>query len=107
MAEQIPLATSATFSLRVDLDDVEYELRFVYMQRADLWRMDLYTSEGVALVLGRNVVLGTLLLGGNRNAVRPVGDLTFIDSSQKGVEAGRASLGERVNLFYVSQEEIG
>lgn len=107
MAEQIPLAPSSSFSLRVDLDDVEYELRFVYMQRADLWRMDLYTADGDAIVLGRNVVLGTLFLAGNRHENRPPGDLIFIDSSQKSLEPGLTSLGERVSLFYVSQAEIG
>lgn len=106
MAEQIELKPLPLFDVRVDLDGVEYLLVFRYLQRTDRWAFSVYTGDGTAIREGAACLLSVRQLMGNTHPSRPPGELIFVDSSQKGLEAGFEDLGARVTLQYLSKAEV-
>jgi hypothetical protein len=106
MAVEFSLSSLPTYTLRVDLDEVEYRVDMRYLERTDSWMLDLYTSDDVAIKIGVPCLLGVRILKGCTHANRPPGDLVFVDSEGRGVEAGQSDIGSRVTLVYLTAEEV-
>lgn len=89
------------FDFQAELEGATYTLELRWNERSSTWSLSIYGAAGETLAAGRSVVLGADLLGRSRKAGLPPGSLHVVDTSGKGLEAGRSDLGTRVQLVYV------
>lgn len=105
---QIPIkVTSPDFSFPIELDGSTWVLRFRWNHRMEQWRMDVFDAEGNALVRSVGVVIDTPLL--NRFAYLgnlPSGILAARDTSGGRLDATYEDFGTRVQLFYMTADEL-
>lgn len=90
---------------RVQLDGVEYQLRWRWVQRASRWSLDVADANGVLLAGGIRVTSLRPLLEGVRSARPnfPPGELFVLDTRRSGRQApGLDELGsDRFPILYV------
>ena len=92
----VPLYTET-----VNLDGVDYLLRFDYSAKEDRWFLSVFSAAGAPLRLGVKVLSGWNTLRLCRITGRPPGLLFASDPRSPTADApGFADLGRRVRLFY-------
>ena len=96
---------------RVILADVEYQLRWRYIQIEDRWALDIRSANGAPLAEGIRVVQGLALLGevrAGRGADEfPPGEL-FVDDRRTTArrEPRLAELGTDLAIYYVDPSTL-
>jgi hypothetical protein len=107
MAFFIPISSdAANFDIQVTLEEVTYTLEFRWNVRLGAWFMNILDAEGVTMLrAGTRVVVNWPLnaYGANR---QPPGALVAVDTTQRGEDPGLDDLGERVQLIYVTTDEL-
>lgn len=96
---------------RVILEDVEYQLRWRYVQIEDRWSLDLSSADGTLLAGGIRIVQSFALLAENRagrgSDTFPPGEIIVTDLRTTGrVEPGLEELGTDLGLFYVDRATL-
>lgn len=113
----IPTRTDLTnYELTVELDRVDYDLRFLWNDRDETWyltitetqttNIDADTGEKVPLLAGVPILIGVPLLRVLRGLVRPSGELMAFDTTNEGRAPGLTELGARVQLLYIEASEL-
>jgi hypothetical protein len=86
----------------VTLGGVQFQARLTYRNRTRAWYLDLYTSEGTALALGRRLSAGWGPLVGLSIPDGPAGYL-FV----RGADPyNREALGEDLRLIFYTAAEV-
>lgn len=101
----IPWRDLPDFTQTIKLSGKLYNLRSRWNTVHEFWTLDIYDSNGVALLLGQKVLFNTDILARYTNTLLPTGKIYAIDSgneSQKIVRIGRNDLG--VNAFLVYED---
>lgn len=101
---------SARYSFSVDLEGTLYTLYFNFSDRESYWYMDIYSADGVTLILARiKMVPGYSLLQQYRALDNiPVGDfiLNDVQGDLMTEEMTFDSFGSRYELIYVESTEV-
>lgn len=115
MAQTIPTRSDLTsYTERVLLDGVSYDLWFFWNDRDASWNLTIYDSatpdnaDGSrdALVAGIPVHVGWPLLHAFVAPGLPAGDIVALDTTNKDLDPGVAELGTRVVLVYLTAAEV-
>lgn len=98
------------YEVRTRLDDEDYIFTFRYGARRRCWVFDMTTLNGTPLVHGQMVTVGTDLLQGVSNALRPTGTLYAINESppeggDRLTRPGLYDLGSNTKLWYTESED--
>jgi hypothetical protein len=99
----IPWRDLPDFTQTIKLSGNLYQLRGRWNTVHEFWTLDIYDTNGVALVLGQKVVLNTNFLGRYTNTLLPPGKIFVIDAgneSRKIERVGRNDLGVNAFLIY-------
>jgi len=96
---------------RVILEDVEYQLRWRYVQIEDRWALDISSADGMLLAGGIRVVQGFALLAENRAGraadTFPPGEIIVTDSRTTArLDPGLDELGTELKIFYVDRPTL-
>jgi hypothetical protein len=94
-----------SFQMRVNLEQVQYQVELSWNERAERWFMLLRTSAG-DLITSRKVIPNWPLLRGLVHADRPPGELFAIDAAKLGTPIGLNDWGERVVLDYFEASDV-
>jgi hypothetical protein len=92
--------------LYVDLDGTVFRLVLTWRERPACWYLDLYDSDGVALLMGQALRPGTAVLNRRSGAPWPAGQLMLIDQSGGNLPATMDGLGSSHALYYADSELI-
>jgi hypothetical protein len=103
---RIPTVPYPTTTQQSDLDGTSYSMRFRWSARASCWHMDMWTLDGVPVVLSARLVTGWPLLRRVVRENRPAGELIVFDLTGPGEEPTLEEFGSRFQLFYVDREEL-
>ncbi len=107
MTRLLPTVTDrARYSFEVELDRVFFKFDFEWVERVGSWFFSLSNAQGVALISGQRVIVGTPLLNRFRQAGLPAGLLIAVDTSNADIDPGFADLGDRVKLYYLEVADI-
>lgn len=104
----VPLvAEGPFFGFSVELEGITYRLSFRWNDRPEQWVIDVLDGEGNALVQGVRGVIDVPLLQrfGPRDDLPP-GWLMLLDSSGRGLDAALDDLGSRVELYYLTSDQV-
>jgi len=107
MPSIIPFDNSfASFSEEVTLDNVPYLLTFNYNIRFDFWTVSFKTRDETAIADGIKIVLNYELIRKYPELGLPPGALFAIDTTGKEERVSRYNLGDTVQLYYLSEDEV-
>lgn len=103
-----------SYTERVTLDGVEFDLAFVWNERDSQHYMSIFLADTpvntdgsrVAIIASLPVLVNAPLLLNVPGRVRPLGELIALDTSGQDLEAGRGELGRRVILTYTPQADL-
>lgn len=106
----IPTKTDGTqaYGVTVPLDGVAYRFDFAWNARGQYWTALVSDSAGNPLVR-RAVRIGTLFFARFRAlnlTGYPSGEVLVLDTSNQDLDPGLTDLGARVQLTYLSADEI-
>ena len=94
------------YRFNTTLDDIVYILDVRWNARVGAWFFDLLDEEENMIRAGIKIVLGTLLGLRSAHADFPTGKFIAIDLANTGLDAGFDDLGDRVNVYYYTAEEV-
>ena len=90
----------------VSLDGVDYQLSFLWNERADHWFLTVRDSLGTDLITARKLVADVPFAVHDTIDGMPDGQLWIVDSTGAGEDAGLRDLGSRVLVCYVDSENV-
>jgi hypothetical protein len=93
---------STDYTTDIELDGTEYKYRIYWHNLYDRWYMDLLDITGQPLVTGKKITLGVPMFRHRKLK----GDFFVISRTEDDTPPGIKDLGERVNIFYLSEQEI-
>lgn len=93
-----------SYEFTIDLEDGTFTLRFKYVERMDLWVMDIADAQNVDIVVGVPVQTNIDLFGQITKSDLPPGTFIALDETGQERDAGQDDLGNDVKLFYVESE---
>ena len=99
----IPWHDFADFKQNIRLDGRMYTLRCQWNTVHEYWIMDIYDSNGVALLLGQKIVFNTDILARYRDSRLPDGKIYAIETgseAQNISSIGRNDIGTNVLIIY-------
>jgi hypothetical protein len=106
----IPLTNAAAlgaFNLTVDLDGVDYQLRFQYNSREGFWYFDLLDSAQNVLRSGIKVVSNFPMLIRYRDLeARPAGELISFDTRLEPLDPGLEDLDLSSVFGYADADDL-
>lgn len=91
---------------RATLDDVEYLLVLSWNTRDSRWYLEVQSSGGTPIVSGIAIVVDYPLLDRFGYSTLPPGRLIAVDTTDGGEIAAQEDLGTRVQLVYLTLEEV-
>jgi len=98
---EIPVTNlNPSFSFSTELDGLNYNFQFRYLDRLGIWTFDLLDDQKVPVELGMPFQVNLDLLVQNRQDNRPPGTLLCINYTENAVDAGRFAMGSDVKLLY-------
>jgi hypothetical protein len=114
MAGAIPvLAGAPNQEMQVQLDGVEFTLRFVWQDRDENWYLDVSDAAGNPIWMGQRIATGAPLLFQCVNPNRPLGELVAIDSLDEDKDPELDDFGldqngeeQRIQLIYLDAAEV-
>jgi hypothetical protein len=93
-----------TFLTRLESIPVTFEIK--WNARDGFWHFALLDDDGAPYFGPRRIVLGIDLWARCLDSRRPPGSLVAYDTSGRGQEAAYPDLGTRVQLLYVTSDEL-
>lgn len=109
MAEVIPFPVDdepADTTVRTELEGVVFLLRRYWNKRAACWVLDILDELGQPLAVGLAVRSGSDMTGHLTIEGWPGGRIVAVDSTGSGIDPGIDELGQRVDLVYVTAQEV-
>lgn len=100
--KRIPIQDVPFQKLSLTLEGRTIDMTMRYGNLNDAWTYDL-EEDGVELVRGQRVVLGTDLLRGH---AWQIGGLVAIAQSDFGTDPAAGDFAERVSLYHLTEAEI-
>lgn len=94
------------FSQTIELDGEIFQFRYKWNTRGEFWALDIYTSEGVSVLLGAKLVINSELITDYADSRLPKGALIPTDVTQTLSRIGRSDLGDKVQFLYLTKEEV-
>jgi len=104
--ELVPGADAEPFDQVLQLDGSKYLFRFRWAARASAWLLSIHDDQDVELIAGLALVNTSDLLRPFNDERLPPGQLSVVDVDGTGLDAGKADLGGRVQMFYVNNETV-
>ncbi len=107
---RLPVASTDPHSrLSVDLDGRPFVITLDWNDREGAWYFSMHAddAEQTPIVQGWPVRVAAQPLWRNRHALRPPGDILFIDLGRGNLDPGRDDLGTRVIALYYDAESVG
>lgn len=99
MAERLPFFPDVpAFPYRIVLDEVRYELRYVWDERRQSWYLDISAADGTPLLRGRRIVPYTSHTRGIIPTGGPPGILTAIGANPYA--------RDELTIVYVPEAEL-
>ena len=96
--------TSEAESVSFQLGNKKYLFETAYNDRSGVWTFDMYDDPTHELIIASiPLVLGQDLL---EPYTLGVGRIICIDSSGQGLDAGPDDLGNRVKVYWYSEDEV-
>lgn len=95
-----------SYSQRVELDNVIYNLIIRYNERMARWVLDVQTQEEVDILIGVPMLTGVPLLIQYTKKDLPPGDFMLLHRDGTDINAERNDLGDSVGLFYFDEAEL-
>jgi hypothetical protein len=92
--------------LQAVLDGVTYQIDLTWQSRDQTWRMNFCLADGTPILIRRPLLSGSWPLAGCVSPLRPTGGLAVVDLGDGYVDPGEFDLGDRVQLIYMTLEEI-
>lgn len=102
MIGEIPFISAAQ-SVTVQLGGAKYQFKTRYNSRSGVWTFDLYDASQQLMVASVPMVLGQDLLEPYNFGI---GRIICIDTSRQGIDAGQNDLGNRVKVYWFSEDEV-
>jgi hypothetical protein len=90
----------------VPLDGRTFLLRFRWSEREVCWYADLHDDAGVRLAAGIKVLPGTVLAKRRGGPTMPDGVLLPVDTVRGGGAMAIDSLGDRVQIVYLTAADL-
>jgi len=105
---EIPVRSDLyNWSLAVELEEVPYQLAFVWNVRDVAWYMDIRSADGTDLLNGIPVRVDTPLNGKTTSTALPPGYLIAVDTSGEAEDIEEPEeFGDRVKLFYIESADL-
>lgn len=104
---RIPTSTTlANYEFIIELDGVEFKMRFKYNSREDAWFFNILDTNDVMLRAGLKVVNEWTLLRLWAEANRPRGELIAVNQGNVPAPPTLNQLGAEVLLTYLDATEI-
>lgn len=101
---EIPVGSDIE-KFKTELDGINYEYRFIFNDRTQLWGMDIFDDTGELLLGGVPMLVNQDILDKYRNDKRlPQGTLFITNLVEENVDPGRDNFGTDVILFYQDVE---
>lgn len=94
------------FTFSTELEGVSYSFSFRWNDRDGAWFMGIGDGSGNPLVAGIKVLLGVALLGRRPAPGLPPGNIIVIDTTDQDIDAAYEDLGRRIQLYYLTTDEI-
>ncbi len=105
--QTIPARPDLTdYTFQVELDGGLYDLDILYNSRERLWYGTLRDVNGVDILSGFKMTLGTPVTRLLTDRRRPPGEIVLFDTTGEGIDAGDQELGDRVLVLYTELEDI-
>lgn len=98
MISTLPLIADTHYDFTTTLGDVQFGFEVRWNSRDEAWYLDMYDADGVEMVMGMKIVLGTYL---GRRSVHPwfaENVLAVIDTTLEERDAGFDDLGTRIQV---------
>lgn len=103
----LPLIPSEPhYIFRTTLNDTQYSFDVRWNSRDQAWYFDMFDREGVSIVLGAKIVLGTYLGRRSTHDFFATNILVAVDESGQNRDAGFDDLGTRVNVYHLTSTEL-
>lgn len=103
--QTITLRSIPDYTLEVTLEEVVYQFRIRWIERAAQWSLDILDRAGVLLLGGLAMVLDSELLRSHTGRGLPPGVLVLIDPSGRTHAVTFDDLEERCALIYLTEAE--
>lgn len=103
MILQLPFTSDPAQIVTVQLNKVKYRMEVQYNERSEVWTLSIYrASDNAPLALGLALVLDVDVLDPlNLN----MGSIVAMDVTEAGTEAGPDDFGDRVKVYWFSEDE--
>lgn len=105
MAINIPLFQDPFFEQTIALDDRSYRLVFEWNVREGSWRTDIQEQDGTPILTGLKLLPFVNLTQRFTDPRLPSGSLFVYDKSLTGLPPGRDDLANRIELWYLTEED--
>lgn len=103
----LPLVLStANYRIGVAIEDKQYLLDVRWNGREEKWYMDIYTEDERPIKHGIALVLGAILGRTCTDPDFPPGAFVVSDLSNAGVDATYEDMGDRVVVYYYTEDEL-
>lgn len=107
MPRQLPFFPSLPhYSFSITLAEEDYVFNVRWNTRDEAWYLDLLEADETPIIRDMKVVLGAMIGSRSAIATRLPGTLIAFDTSGVGLEADLDSLGDRVQVFFLSAGEL-
>jgi hypothetical protein len=96
-----------SYSQRVELDGVIYNLNFRFNERLNLWVMDVLDSDEADILIGLPLLVSTPLMFQYVKAGKPPGDFVVLNRENRTDEnPSENNLGTDFKLYYITEAEL-
>lgn len=108
MAIRIPIQRDSTnYEIEVEIDGVEFLLRFKYNSVGDRWFIDILAIDGTCLRMGVPIVLNADIFSGWQEPERPQGAMYAFALGEPNDPPNLADLERgRVDILYIPFQEL-
>lgn len=103
----IPLSNrDPIFEQVVTLEEIDYTLRFLWNGRVGCWYCQVEDQGGLILAAYRKITVDRPWIPHDTTDGLPPGLLWFFTRDGGGIDPGLTDLGEKVQLAYISSENV-
>ena len=106
MATIIPLTPTASSQFTITIEGINLSLKVNWNSKEEAYRLDIFTDTLNPILLGLKLLPTVNLTGQYLDSRLPTGEFFCVDIESKGVRPSFEDLGARVQLWYLTEEEI-
>lgn len=100
--QEIPLPRGGkNYNFTIDLNGDEYDLDIKWNVRASAFYMDVYDSDGTAIILGKRMEPEVFLLDTVQGTDRPFGELVLVDDGRVRASPTPETISEQHKLVFI------